>query len=154
MPKIHGKRIGFKLDMTPMVDVGFLLLTFFMLTTQFKPPEDIQITLPSSHSVFKIPGADVITLTIGKEGQILLGVDSQILREALFGQGARMKAGVLVQTNELANLLVQARTRNPRLKTVIRADKDVDYGVIEDVMNILQKVNITRFNLVTELDKN
>ena len=154
MPKIHGKRIGFKLDMTPMVDVGFLLLTFFMLTTQFKPSEDIQITLPSSHSVFKIPGADVITLSIGKEGQILLGVDSQILREALFGQGAKMKAGVQVQTSELMNLLVQARTRNPRLKTVIRADKDVDYGVIEDVMNILQKVNITRFNLVTELDKN
>jgi biopolymer transport protein ExbD len=154
MPKIHKKRVGFKLDMTPMVDVGFLLLTFFMLTTQFKPSEDLQITLPSSHSVFKIPGADVITLSIGKEGQILLGVDSQILREALFGQGAKMKAGVLVQTSELTNLLIQARTRNPRLKTVIRADKDVDYGVIEDVMNILQKVNITRFNLVTELDKN
>lgn len=154
MPKIHKKRVGFKLDMTPMVDVGFLLLTFFMLTTQFKPSEDLEITLPSSHSVFKIPGADVITLSIGKEGQILLGVDSQILREALFGQGAKMKAGVLVQTSELTNLLIQARTKNPRLKTVIRADKDVDYGVIEDVMNILQKVNITRFNLVTELDKN
>ncbi len=154
MPKIHKKRVGFKLDMTPMVDVGFLLLTFFMLTTQFKPSEDLQITLPSSHSIFKIPGADVITLSIGKEGQILFGVDSEILREALFGQGAGMKAGVLVQTSELANLLIQARTRNPRLKTVIRADKDVDYGVIEDVMNILQKTNITRFNLVTELDKN
>ncbi|MGA9407335.1 MAG: biopolymer transporter ExbD [Bacteroidota bacterium] len=154
MPKIHKKRVGFKLDMTPMVDVGFLLLTFFMLTTQFKPSEDLQITLPSSHSIFKIPGADVITLSIGKEGQILFGVDSEILREALFGQGAKLKAGVLVQTSELANLLIQARTRNPRLKTVIRADKDVDYGVIEDVMNILQKTNITRFNLVTELDKN
>jgi len=154
MPKIHRKRVGFKLDMTPMVDVGFLLLTFFMLTTQFKPSEDLQITLPSSHSFFKIPDADVITLTIGKEGQILLGVDSEILREALFGQAAGMKASVSVQTNELANLLVQARTRNPRLKTIIKADKDVDYGVIEDVMDILQKVNITRFNLVTELDKN
>jgi biopolymer transport protein ExbD len=140
--------------MTPMVDVGFLLLTFFMLTTQFKPSEDLQITLPSSHSVFKIPGADVITLTIGKEGQILLGVDSQTLREALFGSAARLKASVQVQPSELTNLLIQARTKNPRLKTVIRADKDVDYGVIEDVMNILQKVNITRFNLVTELDKN
>ena len=114
MPKIHKKRIGFKLDMTPMVDVGFLLLTFFMLTTQFKPSEDLEITLPSSHSVFKIPGADVITLSIGKEGQILLGVDSQILREALFGQGAKMKASVLVQTSELTNLLIQARTKEPK----------------------------------------
>jgi len=153
MPKIHKKRVGFKLDMTPMVDVGFLLLTFFMLTTQFKPSEDIQITLPTSHSVFKIPGVDVITITIGKEGQILLGVDSQILREALFGQGAKLKASVQVQTSELTNLLIQARTRNPRLKTVIKADKDAEYGVIEDVMNVLQKVNITRFNLVTDTEK-
>jgi biopolymer transport protein ExbD len=154
MPKIHRKRVGFKLDMTPMVDVGFLLLTFFMLTTQFKPSEDIQITLPSSHSAFKIPDADVITLSVGKDGQILLGMDSQILREALFGSAARLKASVSVQTSELTNLLVQARTRNPKLKTVIKADKDAEYGVIEDVMQILQKVNITRFNLVTDLEKN
>lgn len=154
MPKIHRKRVGFKLDMTPMVDVGFLLLTFFMLTTQFKPSEDIQITLPASHSAFKIPDADVITLTVGKDGQILLGLDSQILREALFGPAARLKASVSVQTSELTNLLVQARTRNPKLKTVIKADKDAEYGVIEDVMQILQKVNITRFNLVTDLEKN
>jgi biopolymer transport protein ExbD len=154
MPKIHRKRVGFKLDMTPMVDVGFLLLTFFMLTTQFKPSEDIQITLPTSHSAFKIPPADVITLTVGKDGQILLGLDSQILREALFGPAARLKAGVFVQTSELTNLLIQARTRNPKLKTVIKADKDAEYGVIEDVMTILQKVNITRFNLVTDLEKN
>ncbi len=154
MPKIHKKRVGFKLDMTPMVDVGFLLLTFFMLTTQFKPSEDIQITLPTSHSAFKVPNADVITLSIGKDGQILLGLDSQILREALFGPAAKLKASVSVQTSELTNLLVQARTRNPKLKTVIKADKDAEYGVIEDVMTILQKVNITRFNLVTDLEKN
>lgn len=154
MPKIHRKRVGFKLDMTPMVDVGFLLLTFFMLTTQFKPSEDIQITLPTSHSAFKIPNADVITLTVGKDGQILLGLDSQILREALFGPAAKLKASVSVQTSELTNLLIQARTRNPKLKTVIKADKDAEYGVIEDVMQILQKVNITRFNLVTDLEKN
>ena len=154
MPKIHRKRVGFKLDMTPMVDVGFLLLTFFMLTTQFKPSEDIQITLPTSHSAFKIPDADVITLNIGKDGQILLGLDSQVLREALFGPAARLKASISVQTSELTNLLIQARTRNPKLKTVIKADKDSEYGVIEDVMQILQKVNITRFNLVTDLEKN
>lgn len=153
MPKIHKKRVGFKIDMTPMVDVGFLLLTFFMLTTQFKPSEEIEITLPASHSVFKIPDADVITLSIGKDGEILLGLDSQILREAIFGPAARLKSSVSVQRSELTNLLIQARTRNPKLKTVIKADKNVEYGIIEDVMNILQKVNITRFNLVTDLEK-
>ena len=36
-----AKRVGIAMDMTPMVDVGFLLLTFFMLTTQFKPEEAV-----------------------------------------------------------------------------------------------------------------
>ncbi|MGH7454076.1 MAG: ExbD/TolR family protein, partial [bacterium] len=45
MPKIKKARVGIKLDMTPMVDVAFLLLTFFMLTTQFKPTEDVTVEL-------------------------------------------------------------------------------------------------------------
>ena len=37
MPKFKPHRAGVRIDMTPMVDVAFLLLTFFMMTTQFKP---------------------------------------------------------------------------------------------------------------------
>ncbi|NUO81866.1 biopolymer transporter ExbD, partial [candidate division KSB1 bacterium] len=72
-------RVGIKMDMTPMVDVAFLLLTFFMLTTQFKPPESVQIDLPSSHSAFKLPESDVMIITVNKEGRIFLGVDQQQL---------------------------------------------------------------------------
>ena len=39
-------RIGISIDMTPMVDVAFLLLIFFMTTTQFEPPETDKVTLP------------------------------------------------------------------------------------------------------------
>jgi biopolymer transport protein ExbD len=147
------KRVGFKLDMTPMVDVGFLLLTFFMLTTQFKPEEAVEITLPDSHSAFKLPDADVITISVGKDGRIFLGFDSQLMRSAVFGESNRLRAAMEVKTEQLGNLLVQARTRNPRLRTVIKGDRDTQYEVIEKVMNILQKVNITRFNLVTNTAK-
>jgi biopolymer transport protein ExbD len=147
------KRLGPKQDMTPMVDIGFLLLTFFMLTTQFKPEEAVEIALPESHSAFKLPDADVITISVGKDGKIYLGFDSQFIRAAVFGESARLRAGIEVKTNDLGNLLIQARTRNPKLRTVIKADKDTEYGIIEQVMNILQKVNITRFNLVTNLEK-
>ena len=47
-----------------------------------------------------------------------------------------------------------ARIANPRLRTVVKGDQKADYGVAEDVMNILQKTNITRFNLVTDLENN
>ena len=146
-------RVGIKMDMTPMVDVAFLLLTFFMLTTQFKPPESVQIDLPSSHSAFKLPETDVMIITVTKEGRIFLGVDQQQLRVRLFGEDFRLAASVEVEAKALTDLLIQARISNPKLRTVISGDVTAPYGIIEDVMNTLQKVKINRFNLVTELEK-
>ncbi|MDZ7291472.1 MAG: biopolymer transporter ExbD [candidate division KSB1 bacterium] len=157
MPKIKKARVGIKIDMTPMVDVAFLLLTFFMLTTQFKPPEDVTVELPSSHSDFKLPESDVMTITLNKEGKIYLGVDSQQLRMRLFGdqfgEEAKYKISVEVSREDLPNLLIQARIANPRLRTVVRGDRAAPYGPMEDVMNVLQKTKITRFNLVTDLER-
>src|SRR5512145_1058337 len=58
------RRIGIAIDMTPMVDVAFLLLIFFMCTTQFKPPEKDKITLPESNSEAKSPESDIITVSV------------------------------------------------------------------------------------------
>lgn len=149
------KRVGVKQDMTPMVDIGFLLLTFFMLTTQFKPEDAVEVSLPESHSVFKLPDADVITISIGKDGKTFLGFDSQIMRGNIFGDANRLRAGMEVKPDidNLGQLLIKARTMNPKLRTVIKSDKDTEYDVVERVMSLLQKVNITRFNLVTNQAK-
>ena len=139
--------------MTPMVDVAFLLLTFFMLTTQFKPPETVQIVLPSSHSAFKLPESDVMMISISKDGRVFLSIDNQYVRSKVFGVENKLAAEVEVDVKQLDKLLVQARIANPRLRTVVKGDKDADYGIAEDVMDILQNTNITRFNLVTDLEK-
>jgi biopolymer transport protein ExbD len=153
MPKIKKGRVGIKLDMTPMVDVAFLLLTFFMLTTQFKPQEDVTVELPSSHSAFKLPESDVMMITVSKDGRIFLGLDSQNLRLKLFGEEGRRKLSFEVTKDDLANMLIQARISNPRLRTVVKGDRGAPFGPVEDVMNILQKTKITRFNLVTDLER-
>jgi biopolymer transport protein ExbD len=151
---VHKKgRINIFIDMTPMVDVTFLLLTFFMLTTQFRPPQEAEVILPFSHSVFKLPESDVMTISVTKDNKIFLGLDSQKLREEIFGTENKLRSGIEVEKGALANMLVQARMRNPRLRTVIRGDKSAPFGPIEDIMDILQKANITKFNLVTELEK-
>jgi len=151
MPKFKPNRQNVRIDMTPLVDVAFLLLTFFMLTTQFKPTEEVTIILPSSHSEYKLPETDVMTVNVAEDGRIFLGVDSQHLRKRLFGTDNELKASVQIDKSQLANYLVQARTMNPRLRTVIKGDRNAEYGVVEDVMDILQKTQITRFNLVTDL---
>ncbi len=152
MAKVKSKRVAIRIDMTPMVDVAFLLLTFFMLTTQFRPPEEVTVELPSSHSAFKVPDADIIIISVSKEGRIFMGLDSQVLRERVFGEENKLRAGIEVEPKDLATLLIQARIANPKLRTVVKGDKDAPYGPLEDVMNILQQVRITRFNLVTELE--
>jgi len=151
MAKLKKARVPIRIDMTPMVDVAFLLLTFFMLTTQFRPPSEVDVILPESHSAIKLPETDVITITISKEGQIYMGVDSQFLRAALFGDENRLSLDVQLQMNQLGPKLVEARTKNPKLRTVVKCDKDTEYGIVMDVMDTLQKTNITRFNLVTNL---
>lgn len=153
MPKHKKPRIGIRMDMTPLVDVAFLLLTFFMLTTQFKPPEEVTVSIPTSHSAFKLPDANVMMITVNKAGDIYLGVDSQRLMAKLFGGQNMYRAAVQVKKEELANILVQARINNPKLRTVVKGDKEAPYGPIEDVMEVLQKTRITLFNLVTDLEK-
>jgi biopolymer transport protein ExbD len=153
MPKHKKARINVKIDMTPMVDVTMLLLTFFMMTTQFKPPEDVTVELPASHSEFKLPESDVMMVYLNKEGKIYLGVDSQFLMMRLFGSENRLKRAVEVTKEQLGNILIQARIQNPRLRTVIKGDKASPYGPMEDVMDVLQKARITRFNLVTDFSK-
>jgi biopolymer transport protein ExbD len=153
MHKHKKGRVSVKIDMTPMVDVTMLLLTFFMMTTQFKPPEEVTVELPASHSDFKLPESDVMMVYVNKEGKIYLGVDSQHLMARLFGEGARLKKAVEMNKEQLGNTLIQARINNPRLRTVIKGDKGSPFGPLEDVMDVLQKAMITRFNLVTDLDK-
>jgi biopolymer transport protein ExbD len=153
MPKHKKARVGTKIDMTPMVDVAMLLLTFFMMTTQFKPPEDVDVVIPASHSVFKLPESHIMMVYVNKEGKIYLGVDAQVLMEHLFGSQNKYKRAVEVDKNTLGNILIQARIGDPKLRTVVKGDKDAPYGPLEDVMDVLVKAKITRFNLVTDLKK-
>ncbi len=153
MPKIKPKRLGVAIDMTPMVDMAWLLLTFFMLASNFRPAEEVQIALPSSTSDIKLPESDVLTVNVAKDGRLFVGTDRVPLMVKLFGQQAKFKASWPVPKDKLASTLVNARISNPKIRTVIKGDADTEYGNVQDVMDVLQKINITRFNLVTELKR-
>ena len=77
MPKVKPHRTSPSLDMTPMVDLAFLLVTFFMLTTKFAPEESVIVDTPSSISDIKLPESNVITLTIDKNKRVFFGVDAK-----------------------------------------------------------------------------
>jgi biopolymer transport protein ExbD len=77
MPKVKVPRKSTTVDMTAMCDVAFLLLTFFMLTSNFVAKEPIVVAVPSSISEIKIPERDIVTVLIDKEGKVFFGLDAQ-----------------------------------------------------------------------------
>ncbi len=174
MSKIKAKRVGFRLDMTPMVDVAFLLLTFFMLTTKFRPPEAVKIDLPASHSNMKLPESEILTVTVASDNSLLMGLSSQPARERLFAsvvrprlESAGMSAPAIadslkqfrldesfrINRDELPRYIMMSRYADQRLRPVIRADAHADYEAVNYVIKVFKKLNLLNFNLVTVLEK-
>lgn len=82
MAKAKIARKSTSIDMTPMVDLAFLLLTFFMLTTKFRPQEAVDIIIPSSIAQTPLPATDIMIIHVSKDGRVFWGVDSKHTREA------------------------------------------------------------------------
>lgn len=83
MPKVKIPRKSTMVDMTAMTDVAFLLLTFFMLATQFKPDEPVVVDPPSSTSEIQLPETGIMLITLDDKGKVYFGIDNQIYRGPL-----------------------------------------------------------------------
>lgn len=83
MGKVKLKRSHPSIDMTPMVDLAFLLVTFFMLTTKFAPADPLNISIPASISEIKIPPTHIMTISMGKNGRVFFDLTGQSERQRL-----------------------------------------------------------------------
>src|SRR5947199_2641487 len=71
-------RLGVRLDMTPMVDVAFLLLTFFMLTTTLLTPQVMEITMPPDSKIpVQIAESNLLTLRVRQDRVVFWNMGSE-----------------------------------------------------------------------------
>jgi biopolymer transport protein ExbD len=83
MGRAKIKRGSTNIDMTAMCDVAFLLLSFFILTTKFKPAEAVDVTPPSSVSSKAAPQKDVFTVSIDKLGRVFIDMSDEMKEDVI-----------------------------------------------------------------------
>ena len=156
MLKKMKRRVGIRIDMTPMVDIGFLLLIFYMATTSFKPPEKLHVALPSSHSEIKLPESDMIYVTVTKEDSIVV---EYITKQKVVREGKEVSEPIRHYEEatpfNLPMVITHIRSNVPgalQWFVVIKADKEVSYGTMSSIMDALQDIKISKFSLVTEME--
>jgi biopolymer transport protein ExbD len=94
-PKIARKSTT--VDMTAMCDVAFLLLSFFILTTKFKPSEAVPVNTPNSVAAKIAPEKDLVMISLNKDGKVFLSVgDSK--------SDLEKKQTIIEQVNQTRNL--------------------------------------------------
>ena len=134
--KKKKKRAGVRIDMTPMVDVAMLLLTFFMLTTVFNKPQTMELNLPPDDKVqVEVAASTLLTVRIEPNMAIYwsMGNEPTVLKK--------------IEFKELRPLLVERLRSIPKLITLVQIDRDAKYNDMVDIMDELNLANITKFSI-------
>jgi len=127
--------------MTPMIDVTFLLLTFFLLASHFHSAGMIDIKLPR-------PDGNQAVDRAFKEKIIINVLDRGSDREPGLTFGAVPVASMV----DLAERLHALARVNPQAQVILRADRNLSYGDVRQVMELIAAQNLTRLQVAAELD--
>ncbi|HWO58200.1 MAG TPA: biopolymer transporter ExbD [bacterium] len=138
------RRIGIRIDMTPMVDIAFLLLIFYMVSTIFAEPQAMEINLPpkeAEETEIKTKQSELLTLRVSRIGD----------EDRIFWSMGTEKP----DTVSLAGLpqLLQSKVREiPGLITVVKIHKDAKYNSMVGVLDRIELVEY-RFREAQKLAK-
>ncbi|NTU57678.1 MAG: biopolymer transporter ExbD [Chlorobiaceae bacterium] len=138
------KRLGFRLDMTPMVDVAFLLLTFFMLTTTFAKSNTMEINIPPEVGEVSIAERNVMTLRIPGDGYAYWSLGEEAPRKELLYDNAKSQLSL---SHGLRQLLRDRAADNKKLVILVKISEKAKYKSLVDIIDELNLLKIDRFSL-------
>jgi len=142
--KKHKKkrRLRIRIDMTPMVDVAFLLLTFFMLTTYFSKPQTMELNLPPDEKIItEVAESNLLTLRVAPDGAVFWNMGTEPANR--------------IEMKELRKFLKDKNKENPKLITLLKIDRDGKYDMLVKAMDEVALAKVERFSLaqMNEYDK-
>lgn len=122
-----------ELNITPLLDLGFVLLVIFIITT-IPPVKDMDLKLPTAVKHEKDPPRKAFYISVQADGKLFLNQES-------------------LNIDDLLPRLVSLRTDDPDLNVIVRGDAKTHYKLVRAVLDICQQANLAKVDLATEITK-
>ena len=126
----HKQRADYLVDITPLVDVVFLMLIFFMVSTSFDVSSNLKLELPSSHAKAEQAKAEQVTIAISADGQ--LHVQGETVADA-----------------DLRKRILNASGGDKNMRVVLRADADAKHKRVVFVLDTLRGLEMVKVGIAT-----
>ncbi len=118
-------------SLTPLIDIVFLLLVFFMLTAHFVKDQVLDITLPEADSATTLDNEEALEIVLDKQGYILI----------------KQKH---IAVNELDNVLQQMLSGRKNKQVILRGDEVAQLGLTVKVMDAARKAGAKSLDIITQ----
>jgi biopolymer transport protein ExbD len=130
------RRVGVRIDMTPMVDVAFLLLIFFMVTTVFRTPQAIEINLPPDNQTpAPIAESKILQLRV-------LDAD-----RVFWKRGPKEDPWVRISVDKLNDVL-KPLANNDNIVVLIKIDREARFNSMVSIIDQLDVAHLSRFSIL------
>jgi biopolymer transport protein ExbD len=141
------KRIGFRIDMTPYVDVIMLLLTFFIMTTTLNQPQVMQINLPKGgdEETVKVDMGNVVFIRVGADGTIAVSKGKSDGTE---------EPPVKVGFNKIRAYLEAYGQQNKDMIMILKFDRKGKYNFMVDLLDEINRASIEKRYSFSKMDDN
>ena len=128
-----SRRVDVVVEMTPLIDVVFLLLIFFMITTTFINSPGIEVELPKANSSDSAAGDEDLVVAIDEEGRIIFQHRQ-------------------VSLDELQADLEGMTEKKQKSTIIVQADTKTQHGIVVQVMDAAKQAGFSRLAVATQQD--
>jgi len=122
-----------ELNITPLLDLAFVLLVIFIITT-IPPVETKDLKLPTASKSLKDPPRKANYISLQADGKLFLNREQ-------------------IKLDDLLGRLISMRTDDPDLSLIVRGDGKTKYKQIRTVLDLCQQANVPKLELATEVPK-
>lgn len=145
MPHVKMARKSTDTDMTPFVDIAFLILSFFIMATKFKPAEPVKVTTPNSVSADLLKEADAMLITFDRDNRVFININAKSNQSKLdeIASGINTSRNLGLSATEIANFKQSPIIGVPftKLKGLLQLPPAEQEKVKQDGIPVLDSLN-------------